>query len=429
MSTRVHTGEKRWLKLQKIDSAFVEEACEGLFIVRLQSADSDYILPAMKCSCPEKYSVAVDGNRLCEAEFCPEFLEKISSCGGLDVEEFCALGEAHYERAIAEDATNPHVLLSSPQGLFVLKGYRLVLSPNFEPLFLKALEGSGIAPELALAYYFKGISLGIVTNYIPGARDPGSLFYSSLLQTLRGDWQIPSSEAAGVGRAVARFHGAMLACREEWCAPRDASSRDVESWSERLLFYAGSLEERGLLPPEAARLAREAGNLFGEFAGHTILRTHQDLHFSQMVKSGDKYYILDFEGEPGRPKKYRLDLEPPVRDLASLLRGLSYIVFFALAESSHLDIKGTLSLLESGGQSVRVAGEWALEVAERIVAEYLRSADKTLVGASSVEDLFRVIKPWFVERALYEAYYEAGYRPDNVYAALATLLRPVPPLL
>lgn len=430
MEAVVELGFKRWLRSRvNTVSATIHEICPEIYLVKFSLSGVKYLFPAMKCKCSEKNIVKINGKEFCEAEYCNGYIDKLFACDKVTVDNH-DFEPSVLEGAIAEDATNPHVSLVSNRGKYVLKGYRIHASWNPEPLFLRFLRETSLAPKLSLSYSYMGVTLGVVTEFISGGIDPGAIFYESLVHTLRGEgFIIPEKEIAGIARTVAEFHNRMSRCREEWCEPATASKEDLEVWFRRFSTYVSRI--KGLvLPREIKRIFTVYPfPHFERFLGKTIIATHQDLHFSQMLKTKDRFYIVDFEGEPGRPEEFRRSLEPAIRDVASMLRGLSYIAFFALAEANGLDRHGTLALLHEGGEQVRLAQEWTRVVCEKLLREYLRNVNRDLANTTSLSDAFDDIREWFIERAFYEAYYEADYRPENVLVALATIVYEIPKLI
>src|SRR5690606_18912332 len=53
-------------------------------------------------------------------------------------------------------------------------------------------------------------------------------------------------------------------------------------------------------------------------------RLHGDLHLGQLLVGPDGWTIIDWEGEPSRSIEDRRLHQPALRDLAGLLRSLSY---------------------------------------------------------------------------------------------------------
>ncbi len=392
-------------------------------ILALRAGGRQYLVPLSTCVCDARYRVVVDGVEYCEAELCRGFIEDLSenSIPGITVTgRVPRPGED--PRPLGEDTTNPLVVYSGPRGRYVLKGYREASRHNYEPYFYEYLWGRGVTPGFKAYYLYNGYPLGLSTTYVSGV-DGGKPFYESLSRLLSGGGlRIPRREAGLATQSLAAFHSAMRGCRDWWCGSREASPDDVEEWRRRIEYYYSHVSAEGIRD----RVDRALEEM-ERFIGHRVQRIHQDLHLSQYLYTGDSYLIVDFEGEPGRPERWRSALEPPVRDFASLLRSLSYIVFFALKEKLGTGFEETAEALLKGEGDAALAVSWSRGVARLLAEEYLRSLKAGgFNDPKSVDELLKLAEPWFVERGLYEIYYEEMFRGKYAVVAASTLEARIP---
>ncbi|WP_136192890.1 1,4-alpha-glucan branching protein [Actinomyces procaprae] len=123
-------------------------------------------------------------------------------------------------------------------------------------------------------------------------------------------------------------------------------------------------------------------------------RVHGDYHLGQVLHAveEDRWYVLDFEGEPLRPLADRRRPDQPLRDVAGMLRSFDYA-----AEVGHAANPDWLPAV----RDAFLAGYWATAPASPSASgPRPEPRDSTLLGALELD------------KALYEAVYEARNRPD-----------------
>lgn len=121
-----------------------------------------------------------------------------------------------------------------------------------------------------------------------------------------------------------------------------------------------------------------------------LQRIHGDYHLGQVLSVTERgWVVLDFEGEPLRPMNERNSLDSPLRDVAGMLRSFDYVAgSFALAHP---------------GESV---ADWTTASRHAFVDGYIERSGHDIRAHRTVLDAFEI------DKALYEAIYEARNRPD-----------------
>ncbi|TWP36542.1 1,4-alpha-glucan branching protein GlgB [Leekyejoonella antrihumi] len=120
-----------------------------------------------------------------------------------------------------------------------------------------------------------------------------------------------------------------------------------------------------------------------------LQRIHGDFHLGQVLDVPQRGWVMiDFEGEPLRPLADRSTLEPPLRDLAGMLRSFDYAA----------------GSIEHSGEGER--HEWATAAREAFLAGYAEQSTLDLAEHRDLLELFEV------DKAGYELVYEARNRPD-----------------
>ena len=216
--------------------------------------------------------------------------------------------------------------------------------------------------------------LGMVSAYAPGSADGWRLATEG-----PGDF---TEDCVRMGAAVASVHAALAAALGTFTAtvPVDLMRRRLESAVVSV--------------PGLARYAPAILQRYGRLAGLPIAvqRVHGDLHLGQVLRTPRTWLLIDFEGEPGQPLALRRQADSPLRDLAGMLRSFDY--------AAH-----------------RRSKEWA---------ERSRAAFCDGYAAESRSDPrahLEVLTSYELDKAVYEAVYEARYRPDWLHIPLGAVAR------
>ena len=132
-------------------------------------------------------------------------------------------------------------------------------------------------------------------------------------------------------------------------------------------------------------------------------RIHGDYHLGQVlheIGGQQRWYVLDFEGEPLRPLAQRSDPDLPARDVAGMLRSFDYAA--AVGKAPHPDwLPAVRSAFEEGYRLGRQeTGSLAPSPAASGDQEQAEDSHQTVLTCLELD------------KALYEAVYEARNRPD-----------------
>ena len=150
--------------------------------------------------------------------------------------------------------------------------------------------------------------------------------------------------------------------------------------------------------------------------GMTRIRCHGDYHLGQLLWHEHNFVIIDFEGEPMRPLAERRRKQSPLKDVAGMLRSLSYAAYAAL-------FAFTRTRPEDLGRLEPWAAFWQHWISARFVQSYLTTAAGASFMPPERRDLAILLEAFVLDKALYELHYELNNRLDWVRIPLQSALR------
>jgi len=154
--------------------------------------------------------------------------------------------------------------------------------------------------------------------------------------------------------------------------------------------------------------------LFEPFLTHRItglrIRTHGDYHLGQVLRTGNDFVIIDFEGEPSRPLSERRIKRSALRDVAGMLRSFHYAPYAVVQGQS----QGSVIRSEDIAALENAARFWHREVSAAFLGAYLAESGAAAHLPHTREELRVLLDAYLLEKALYEIAYELNNRPEWV---------------
>ncbi|WP_299529170.1 maltokinase N-terminal cap-like domain-containing protein [uncultured Streptomyces sp.] len=316
-----------------------------------------------------------------------------------------ALGALRFERAETIPAGLTPRLLDAEQSnsslvyedAYILKIFRRVFpgtNPDLELPLALVSEGCGRVP--APVAWFEATTpeqrtLGVLQPFLRGAEDGWQLALAALAE---GRDFVP--EARALGRATAEVHTALAAALPGPALRRDATEQLVAGMTERLEATARAVPALVPYVPGLRTAFDSVAELGHQGRTWATQRVHGDLHLGQSLRAADGFWsLIDFEGEPARPLADRRSPQPPVRDVAGMLRSFDY------AARSHRP--------------------WNDAWAERCRAAYCEGYAE--VSGSDPRSEPELLRAHETDKAVYEVLYEARHRPDWLPVPMAAVKR------
>jgi maltose alpha-D-glucosyltransferase/alpha-amylase len=256
----------------------------------------------------------------------------------------------------------------------------------------------------AWAYTLGYLDRAVETHPAPGVQetDPRSLHgaYLALIQTL-------ATRTAGLHRAFA-MHSGNPAFEPEALTPEE-----VEAWKERVREEAReTFELLGRVPEPTERLRGVLERRDRAFARidacaaprGPALRTrhHGDYHLGQVLVANNDFFIIDFEGEPGRPLEEGRRKHSPLRDVAGMLRSFNYAKWSALRRISETEAPAE--------RVVTLLDRWEAETRHAFLSAYAQACSGSGIFAS-FDDARGLLELSELEKIHNELRYEMAHPP------------------
>ncbi|MDR3100090.1 MAG: maltose alpha-D-glucosyltransferase [Paraburkholderia sp.] len=235
-----------------------------------------------------------------------------------------------------------------------------------------------------------------------------------------------ASVIGAIGKRLGELHAVLAAPTDDPAfAPEAATRDDVSQWvadtkkmlAEALDIVAQHADENvHTLDDDARALAQslierrdllmaKLDELVPLDASTLRIRIHGDFHLGQVLIAKGDAWLIDFEGEPARSLEYRRAKQCSLRDVAGLLRSLSYAG--AAAQST----------TESAPQQVAERKHVLFErfrghAAETFLSQYRAAVSQAPLSLVSATHEQALLDLFLIEKAAYEIRYEAANRPS-----------------
>jgi maltose alpha-D-glucosyltransferase/alpha-amylase len=179
----------------------------------------------------------------------------------------------------------------------------------------------------------------------------------------------------------------------------------------------GNAHAEELLSHEEQLQKRIRRILDGRMTGLRI-RVHGDYHLGQVLKTGNDFVVIDFEGEPSRPLSERRIKRSALRDVAGMLRSFHYASYALLhGQSPHSVIRAEDAAAAESG-----AAFWHCWVSAAFLRAYVAESGDAAHLPRTRDGLQVLLDVHLLEKALYEITYELNNRPDWVHIPVRGVL-------
>ncbi len=243
--------------------------------------------------------------------------------------------------------------------------------------------------------------LAILSVFFAGSTDGWSLATASLHSAANhGPDRDFGGQARLLGETTARMHAELAEAFGSSVLPEVALADLVDAMKTEL---AQAVRVVPALRAHAAAVRACYDSLTEHRTRVAVQRIHGDYHLAQVLGTNSGWVVLDFEGEPSVPLARRRAFAPPLRDVAGMLRSFDYA-----GRHEALRHHGDRPLADA-------ASAWVRRCQDAFCAGY---ADVMGASPRDAEPLLRAL---ILQKAVYEAVYEARHRPGWLPIPLAAI--------
>ncbi|MGD1845659.1 MAG: trehalose synthase [Salibacteraceae bacterium] len=146
------------------------------------------------------------------------------------------------------------------------------------------------------------------------------------------------------------------------------------------------------------------------------IRIHGDFHLGQVLVNEDDFFILDFEGEPESTIRDRKIKQPPIKDVAGMLRSFHYAIYANIFNHGE-GLGFTQEVLFDTGEN------YYNFISSVFLHTYIKTAMANGLDIGYSNEIHYLLTYHMLEKAIYEMGYELNARPKWVVIPLMGIMR------